>query len=103
MPRQVDIRSAAGERSVDTSFTVGGHRYHVFAFPTPGRRRPGVRWNLYEVESECSGRMRGVTFGLASSVDEALEAVARAAERHAETGETGQERRALTFRPSPSD
>ncbi len=103
MPNPFEIRVGRGERSIDTSFTVGGHRYHVFAFPTPGRRGPGVRWNLYEVESERSGRMRGLTFGMASSVDEALEAVARAAERHAETGETGQERRAATFRPSPSD
>jgi hypothetical protein len=94
-----------GESSVDTSFCVGERRYHVFAFPTPGRRRPSVRWNLYEVVPGPDQRLRGLTFGLAGSVDEALDAVVKVAERHVRTGviEREAQRGPFTFRPAPSD
>ncbi|MCU0230162.1 MAG: hypothetical protein MUC67_02165 [Acidobacteria bacterium] len=94
-----------GENSVDTSFSVGERQYHVFAFPTPGRRQPQVRWNLYEVMPGPDSRLRGLTFGLAKTVEEALDVVVRVAERHERTGEIEQDRRRqpFTFRPLPSD
>lgn len=97
--------AGAGESGVDTSFRVGSRRYHVFAFPTPGRNRPQVRWNLYEVVPGSEERLRGLTFGLATSVDEALDAVVKVAERHEQTGEVERDTRrsAFTFRPLPSD
>ena len=100
-----ELLAGAGESSVDTSFCVGGRRYHVFAFPTPGRRRPSVRWNLYEVVPGPDERLRGLTFGLAASVDEALDAVVKVAERHERTGDVEREaqRGPFTFRPLPSD
>jgi hypothetical protein len=95
----------AGESCVDTTFSVGGRRYHVFAFPTPGRRRQQVRWNLYEVVPGPDERLRGLTFGLATTVDEALDTVVMVAERHERTGEVERDARrgAFTFRPLPSD
>lgn len=100
-----ELLAGVGESSVDTTFCVGGRRYHVFAFPTPGRRRPQVRWNLYEVVQGPDERLRGLTFGLATNVDEALDAVVKIAERHERTGEVerGARRTAFTFRPLPSD
>jgi hypothetical protein len=97
--------AGAGESGVDTSFSVEGRRYHVFAFPTPGRRQAQVRWNLYEIVQGPEERLRGLTFGLASSVEEALDAVVKVAERHVRTGEVERDaRRApFTFRPLPSD
>lgn len=100
-----ELLAGAGESSVDSSFSVGGRRYHVFAFPTPGRRRPSVRWNLYEVVPGSEDRLRGLTFGLAASVNEALDAVVKVAERHERTGEIERDagRGTFTFRPLPSD
>ncbi|MCU0222698.1 MAG: hypothetical protein MUF27_01210 [Acidobacteria bacterium] len=97
--------AGAGESGVDASFNVGGRRYHVFAFPTPGRRRPQVRWNLYEVVPGPDERLRGLTFGMAPTVEEALDAVVKVAECHEQTGEVAHDERraAFTFRPLPSD
>jgi hypothetical protein len=64
-----------------------------------------VRWNLYEIVPGADEQLRGLTFGLAASVDEALDAVVKVAERHERTGEVERDahRAAFTFRPLPSD
>ncbi|MCU0254172.1 MAG: hypothetical protein MUE47_06490 [Acidobacteria bacterium] len=64
-----------------------------------------MRWNLYEVMPGPDSRLRGLTFGLAKTVEEALDVVVRVAERHERTGEIEQDRRRqpFTFRPLPSD
>ena len=93
-----DIGATGGEASL----TVGSRAYRVFAYPSPGRGGARVRWNLYEVDD--GARLRGLTFGMAAGVREAVAEVLRAARRHARTGTVEPpRRRALTFRPSPQD
>lgn len=89
---------------LETSFRVGRRRYHCFAYRSPGRGEDLIRWNLYAVEEGGGERLRGLTFGVARGVQEALTDLVSAAERHAKTGVVGgPQRSALTFRPSPQD
>ena len=53
---------------------------------------------------KSGGALKGLTFGIAEGVREALEDVVRSAEEHALFGEVQRPRRAtLSFRPSPQD
>jgi hypothetical protein len=94
-----------GSTGVETSFEVSGRRYRAFAYASPGRFGSRVRWNLYESDETGSaeaGGVRGVTFGIAEGVQEAVEDMVRAAEAHARNGSREPvNRRSLTFRPSP--
>ncbi|MBP7148646.1 MAG: hypothetical protein KBD01_14000 [Acidobacteria bacterium] len=93
-----------GDGGVEASFRVSGKTYHVFAYRSPNGGRPGIRWNLYEVRGGSEPRLRGLTFGIASGVREAMEDVVHAAEEHADTGFVAPVRaRTFTFRPSPQD
>ncbi len=93
-----------GETGVETSFVVEGRTYRVFAYPSPGRDRARVRWNLYEVEDGRGEKIRGLTFGIADGVREAMADVVEAARQHARSGEApGPVRRPLTFRPTTVD
>jgi hypothetical protein len=87
-------------KGVETTLTVRGKTYRVFAYESPGRSGPRVRWNLYEVEK--GSRVRGVTFGIASGAREAMEDLVRAAESHARGAEPVRPA-ARTFRPGPQD
>jgi hypothetical protein len=102
-----DIIRQYGAEGVETSFKVGGRTYRVFAFPTPGRGGDEVRWNLYSVEDGRSEPLRGLTFGLARGVREAMEEVVEAAREHAQSSrprdEKGRGKRPLSFRPSALD
>lgn len=94
------------EAGLETAFEVCGHRYQVFAYRSPGagQRAPSVRWKLYELDGTSGRAVRGLTFGMAEGVREALEDVMRSAEEHAQRGVTSAPRRAgLSFRPSPQD
>lgn len=92
-----------GRTGVETSFEVSGRRYRAFAYSSPGRYGSRVRWNLYESDESGPGEaVRGVTFGIAEGVQEAVEDMVRAAEAHARNGSREPvNRRSLTFRPSP--
>ena len=93
-----------GETGVETSFAVDGKMYRVFAYPSPGREGAHVRWNLYEVEEGREQRIRGLTFGIADGVREAMQDVLDAARQHARSGQApAPTRRPLTFRPTPLD
>ena len=93
-----------GETGVETSFVVEGKTYRVFAYPSPGRDRAHVRWNLYEVEDGRGERIRGLTFGIADGVREAMADVLEAAREHARSGKAPEPvRHPLTFRPSAFD
>lgn len=98
------ILSQFGEAGLETSFRVQGKTYHVFAYPTPGHGNPGIRWNLYETQAGEEAPLRGVTFGIALGVREAMEDVLRAAEEHRRFGKVETTRRPpLSFRPAPND
>lgn len=92
------------ETGVETAFQVGSRTYQVFAYKSPGKAGPSVRWKLYELEGKPGGALKGLTFGIAEGVREALEDVVRSAEEHALFGEVHRPRRAtLSFRPAPQD
>ena len=91
-----------GDAGVETTLRVDGRSYRAFAYPSPGRFGARVRWNLYELTDGTRSPLRGVTFGIAEGVREAVEDMLRAAESHASTGQTDPVHRpGLTFRPSP--
>jgi len=91
-----------GDRGVETTFSVGPRTYQVFVYPSPGRDRPRVRWNLYEIDPEGRRPVRGLVHGVASEIGEALRAVERAAQEHATTGRVDPlRRRPRSFRPDP--
>ena len=93
-----------GETGVETSFVVDGKTYRVFAYPSPGRDRAHVRWNLYEVRDDRGERIRGLTFGIADGVREAMQDVLEAARQHARSGRAPEpSRQPRTFRPTLAD
>ncbi len=99
-----DMLEQFREGGLETSFQVGRRRYHCFAYQSPARGGPLIRWNLYAVDEGGGARLRGLTFGVARGVQEAVTDLVRAAEHHAKTGAIGGPRgSALTFRPSPQD
>lgn len=88
-----------GDEGVETSFDCAGRTFHVFAYSSPGRYGPRVRWNLYTVDE--GGKLRtGLCFGMAKGVREAMEEVIRAAENHSRHEGNS---RTLTFRPPAFD
>jgi hypothetical protein len=105
------ILELCGEEGVETTFRIGERSFHVFAFPSPGRDGNVYRWNLYEAEGSTGRPMRGLSFGLANDVREAMEEVFLAARRHVrgveqEVGPSvagGEPRAARSFRPTPLD
>lgn len=97
------LLSKGDPQGLEQSFKVGERSYHVFAFTSPGRSGPRIRWNLYEgtVVDPCP--RRGLSFGIAQDMREALEDVVRAAERHARCGSAAPlSGEGFTFRPPPS-
>ncbi|RMG48949.1 MAG: hypothetical protein D6718_00755 [Acidobacteria bacterium] len=90
------------DTGVESTFSVGSRTYQVFLYPSPGRDRPRVRWNLYLVDPSGRSPVRGLVFGVAPDVREAIADVERAAAEHAATGEIDPLRsRTRTFRPGP--
>ncbi len=88
--------------AVEQTIEIGRNSYRVFAYRSPGRGGARVRWNLYALEDD-GAHQRGLTFGIAASVQEAMEQVHLAARVHAATGTTRPLRAARTFRPGPMD
>lgn len=90
------------DSGVETTFSVGRRTYQLFIYSSPGRDNPRVRWNLYEIDPAGRKPVRGLIFGVAPGIREALVEVERAAAEHAATGEIDPTRRlARTFRPEP--
>lgn len=99
-----EILSQFSDAGLETSFQIQGKTYHVFAYPSPGHGNPSIRWNLYVDTPGEDSHLRGVTFGIAEGVREAMEDVLRAAEEHHRLGAViPTRRRAFTFRPAPND
>ncbi|GAB4225959.1 MAG: hypothetical protein Kow0062_28230 [Acidobacteriota bacterium] len=99
-----EILSKYGSRGVETTFKVAGRTYQVFAFPSPGNQGPQVRWKLFSVDESTGRPLRGLSFGMARGVREAMEEVIEAAREHA--GVSSGVRRpasARGFRPSSFD
>lgn len=96
-----EILGQYNSRGVETSFKVAGRTYHVFAFPSPSKDGPLIRWNLYELGDDGSKPMRGLSFGMAKGVREAMEEVVEAAREHASG--SSPIRAVRSFRPSPID
>ncbi|GEM_PF-5655745 len=94
-----EIIAQFGSGGVDTTFEIDGRTYHVFAYPSPGRDGPRIRWNLYQVDDGRKGMMHGLTFGLADGVREALEDVVGTAKRHARDQRGEHPPNAAGFRP----
>ena len=99
------ILSRYGSGGVETTFKVAGRTYQVFAFPSPGKQGPLVRWNLYAVDETTGRPMRGLSFGMAPGVREAMEEVIEAAREHAgiRSEDTARPASARGFRPSQFD
>ncbi len=99
------ILSQYAAQGVETTFKIAGRTYQVFAFPSPGKQGPLVRWNLYTVDEATGRPLRGLSFGMARGVREAMEEVIDAAREHAGTrsGAPRDEERATTFRPGRFD
>lgn len=99
-----EIMRQFGENGVETHFRVGKKTYQVFAYQSPGPPGPNIRWKLYELADDGSGSLRGLTFGVAEGVREALEEVVRSAQEHARFGLPPRPQRTLlSFRPGPQD
>jgi len=99
---QAEVRGRFKDGRLDASFEVAGRRYRCFAFRASGRGGSCVCWRLYAEDGPRDERVRGLTFGVARGLDEAVADLVRAAHEHAERGDVGASR-GLTFRPSPQD
>ncbi len=86
-----------GRMGLEQSFEIEGRAFRVFAYPSPGRGGTSVRWNLYEEARRPA--LRGLSFGIAPDVRQALEAVVESASEHAREEPCAPPRRAYTFRP----